>query len=117
MPVNSVSGPAPTGRDFVKCRGCGGKGRAVVSIRWQGAGRLDQASGSSLRRKIGAGFGTTLEAAPHLDWPGRIVNSKARRCYAAAVNEMSAARPHHLSCSEAADGRHSRPLWRSPGWN
>ena len=41
-----------------------------------GAGRLDQASGSSLRRKSGAGLGDHLDAAPRSAWSGRIVIAK-----------------------------------------
>jgi hypothetical protein len=41
-----------------------------------GAGRLDQASGSSLRRRSGPGWRTTLDAAPCSAWSGRIVIAK-----------------------------------------
>jgi hypothetical protein len=41
-----------------------------------GEGRLDQASGSSLRRRSGTGLGETLDAAPRSAWSGRIVIAK-----------------------------------------
>jgi hypothetical protein len=43
-------------KDRLRCRGYGRKGRAVVSIKVEGAERLDQTSGSSLRRRSGAGL-------------------------------------------------------------
>ena len=54
-----------------------------------GAGRLDQASGSSLRRRSGAGLGDYSRRRSLLGLVRPDRDRQARRSYAAAVNEVS----------------------------
>jgi hypothetical protein len=54
-----------------------------------GAGRLDQASGSSLRRRSGAGLGDYSRRRSPLGLVRPDRDRQARRSYAAAVNEVS----------------------------
>ena len=72
-----------------------------VSVKWAGAGRLDQASGSKLRRRSGAGLGDYSRRRSLLGLVRPDRNRQARRSYAAAVNEMSAAGPGPISRLEA----------------
>jgi hypothetical protein len=75
-----------------------------------GAGRLDQASGSSLRRRSGAGLGDYSRRRSLLGLVRPDRDRQARRSYAAAVNEMSAAGPGLISRLEAR--RSARPHHR-----
>jgi hypothetical protein len=97
------------------------RGRASVSGLWKegagsgfgevaGAGRLDQASGSSLRRRSGAGLGDYSRRRSLLGLVRPDRDRQARRSYAAAVNEMSAAGPGLISRLEAR--RSARPHHR-----
>ena len=61
----------------------------MVSVKWAGAGRQDQASCSSLGRRSGAGLGDTLDAAPRSAWSGRIVIAKPVDPTRGEVNELS----------------------------
>ena len=65
----------------LRCRGCGRKGRAVVSVKWKGTGwvmatRLVDASEPDHREGSGAGWGDHLDAAPRPARPGRIMIAK-----------------------------------------
>ena len=83
----------------LRCRGCGRKGRAVVSIKWRGAvawfrhdrritGRRPQHSGKE-RRRVG---GNSRRRSPRRAWPrAGPVTPSPLRSYAPAVKEMSPA--------------------------
>jgi len=72
-----------------------------------GAGRLDQASGSSLRRRNGAGWGEHSRCRP-LGLIRPDCDRQARRSYAATVKEMSAAGPHSGDASNRSQSMLSK---------
>ena len=101
------------------------RGRASVSGLWKegagsgfgevaGAGRLDQASGSSLRRRSGAGLGDYSRRRSLLGLVRPDRDRQARRSYAAAVNKMSAAGPGLISRLEARRSARAPSLQGDP---